>query len=257
MSKGKVVVISIFSFLIVLSIILFSFVFCVRKQTVCFVAESTITEQEILTAADIKSGKPIFMINKEDAVTNIESKYANIKVIQIKTTSITSIEIIVRNRYELFYDSNQNNYYILDEELKILRIASEEPTNLIKIDTDLNVKDKTNVADFLGTENQQHISSNLFVAMYSAVLSSEDNQARVDMCNLIKSVNIKEDKLTITTRENVNIEIAKPYTELINKINICFSAIEELTPEQKEKATIKIIYNAKTAEYKGYIDFAE
>ena len=98
MSKGKVVVISIFSFLIVLSIILFSFVFCVRKQTVCFVAESTITEQEILTAADIKSGKPIFMINKEDAVTNIESKYANIKVIQIKTTSITSIEIIVRNR---------------------------------------------------------------------------------------------------------------------------------------------------------------
>ena len=59
------------------------------------------------------------------------------------------------------------------------------------------------------------------------------------MANLITSVTLENNKLIITTRENITLEILKPNSELINKINICFSAINELNPEQKQNTTIK------------------
>ena len=257
MSKGKIITISIISFIILLGIVLFSFVFCVRKQTVKFSSELSITEQQILDSANIKNGKPIFMLNKEQATANIEQKYPNIKVIQIKTTSFMAIEIVVRERYALYYTENEEQFYVLDEDLKVLEKTETEPTNLIKVEFNLNVTKQTKAAEFLGTVNEQSISSNLFIAMYSTVLTTEDNQARIDMSNLIKSVNLDDSKLTITTREDVKLEIAKPNSELINKINICFSAIEELTTEQKNKTTIKILYNADGTEYKGYVSYAE
>ena len=257
MSKGKIIAISIISFIIVLSIVLFGFVFCVRKQSVAFTTELNITEQQILDSANIKNGNPIFMLNKEQATKNIETKFPNIKVIQIKTTSLVSVEIVVRERFSLYYTENEDKFYILDEDLKVLQITETEPENLVKIETKLNTTNQTRVADFLGDENQQSISSNLFIAMYSAVLNSEDNQARVDMASLVKSIKFEEDKLLVTTREDINLEIAKPSSELTNKINICFSAIKELTQEQKSGTTIKILYNADETVYKGYIDFAE
>jgi len=257
MSKGKIITISIISFIILLGIVLFSFVFCVRKQTVKFSSELSITEQQILDSANIKNGKPIFMLNKEQATANIEQKYPNIKVIQIKTTSFMAIEIVVRERYALYYTENEEQFYVLDEDLKVLDTTETEPLNLIKIETKLNVTAQTKKADFLGTTNQQTISSNLFIAMYSAVLNSEDNQARIDMASLVKSIKFEEDKLLVITHEDVKLEIAKPNFELINKINICFSAIEELTAEQKNKTTIKILYNADGTEYKGYVSYAE
>lgn len=257
MSKCKIISISIINFIIVLSIVLFGFVFCVRKQSVSFVTELSVTEQQILDSANIKNGKPIFMLDKEQVTQNIEAKFPNIKVIQIKTTSLVAVEIVVRERYALYYTENEDIFYILDEDLKVLDTTETEPLNLVKIETKLNVTTQTKKAEFLGTENQQSISSNLFIAMYSAVLTTEDNQARVDMSNLIKSIKFEENQLFVTTREDIKLEITKPTTELTNKINICFSSIKELTQEQKSVTTIKILYNAEGTEYKGYIDFAE
>ena len=265
MSKGKIITISIFSFIVLLGIVLFSFVFCVRKQTVNFTSEMLISEQEILTTANIKNGNAaikhkipyLVFLNKEKATQNIETKFPNIKVIQIKTTSLIAVEFIVRERYGLYYIENNENYYVLDVDLKVLEITEIQPTHLTKIETPLNTNEDIKISQFLGTKNQQSISSNLFIAMYSAVLTTENNQARIDMANLIKSVNLDDSKLTITTREYVKLEIAKPNSELTNKINICFSAIDKLTDEQKNKTTIKILYNSDETEYKGYVNYDE
>ena len=236
---------------------MFSFVFCVRKQTVNYVNEMSITEQEILNVANIKNGKPILLLNKEEAMQNLEKHYPNIKVVQIKTISLTEIEIVVRERFSLYYIQANEKFYVLDEELKILNIVEEEPTNLIKLTSKIDINKETEKAEFIGTEEEQLLHYELFVSVYSAVLSSEDKQARVDMANLIASVNLENDKLIIKTRDEVSLEIVKPNTDLTKKINICFAAIKELPPEQKSKATIKILYNAQGTEYKGYVNIEE
>ena len=108
MSKGKIIAISIIGFIVVLSTVLFGFVFCVRKQSVSFVTELSVTEQQILESANIKNGRPILLLDKEQAIQNIETKFPNIKVIQIKTTSLFAVEIVVRERFSLYYTENED-----------------------------------------------------------------------------------------------------------------------------------------------------
>ena len=258
MKKSGVITILILTLLIALSIVLFGFVFCVRKQTVIFNGELAITEQEIISTANIENGSPTLLLNKEEAINNIEKKYPHVKVVQIKTTSLTEIEIVVRERYPLFYFENGEKFYMLDEELKVLNIATEEPTNLIKIINISNMENVKKNSDFVGTSKEQEVYTNLFISTYSAVLTTEDyKQARADMANIIFSVCYENDKLTIKTKDEVTIEIAKPDVDLTSKINICFAAIKQLTEEQKSKTTIKILYNADETEFNGYIEILD
>lgn len=257
MKKAGVIAISIFIFLIALSIVLFGFVFCVRKQTVSFVSEMSLTEQDVLNTASIKNGKPILLLDKESATNKLEAIYPNLKVVQIKTISLFEIEIVVRERFPLFYIEKDDKYYVLDEELKVLDILETQPTNLINVTNQFNISTDTKKADFVGSELEREITYNLFVSVYTFVVGTEGKQAREDMANIISTVCLESDKLTIKTKEDVTIEILKPNIELGDKINICFSAIEELTPEQKGKTTIKILYNAEGTEYKGYVSIAE
>ena len=252
MKKVKVFGIAILSIVILLSIILFGFVFRLRKQSVDFLNETTITEQEILNTASLKEGKATLLINKEQTINKIEQTYANIKVVQIKTVSLFEIKIVVRERYELYYTTNLGKHYVMDEDLKVLRITEIEPTNLIKIESKFSIDTNTKECAFLGTIEQKEILFNLYSAMYSSVITTEGQQARIDVCSNIASVKIEESKLIIVTPEEIIIDIAKPDCELTDKINICYSAINQLklNGEELEGRTIKIYYNVNGAGYK-------
>ena len=276
MSKGKIILLSIIGLIIVLTTVLFSAVFRLKKQTVVASADVTYSSEEIVKAAELKRGQSIFLIDKESAINKIEAKFADLKVIQIKTTSLTEIEIKVRKRYPTYYIKNLGSYYVLDQDLKVLNVVADSEAeqianieNLVKISTkpqNLNVE--TKVADFLGTENEQNMSYNLFSAVYSTKIPTAITgaEAYTEFCNLIKEISFAKgytangqayDRLIIKTKQGMSFDIGKATNDLTHKINLCFTAMESEDIADKTIGTITISYDETGKEIKTYSDGIE
>jgi len=276
MSKGKIITLSIIGFIIVLTTILFSAVFRLRKQIVVASADVTYSSEEIVKSAELKRGQSIFLIDKKTAISKIEAKFADLKVIQIKTTSLTEIEIKVRKRYPAFYIKNLGSYYVLDQDLKVLNIVADSEAEhivniekLVKISTkpqNLNVE--TKVADFLGSESEQNMSYNLFSAVYSTKIPTTitGNEAYTEFCNLIEEISFDigytangqtYDRLIVKTKQGMSFDIGKATSDLTRKINLCFTAMESEEIADKTIGTITISYDETGKEIKTYSDGIE
>lgn len=239
MTKKSIIISSILLSIVALMAILFGAVFRLRNVSVEVQpgANITVTNDKIVESANLKKGKSIFMLDKQSAINNIEQTYAEIKVVQIKTTNLMSVKIIVRERKGMFYAEHNSAYYCLDEDLKVLRLTEVEPTNLIKITTDIGITSNTKKCDFM-SQDYAKITYNMFVGMYTNVKVEGRYAERDDMCNLVESIEIKtahaltEDgnggfeytNLILKTRAGVVMQIANPNTDLGRKINICFAA---------------------------------
>ena len=175
MSKKSIITLSIIGFIIALIGILFGAVFRLlsQKVTVPKLQIVEVSKKDIISAAGLKNGQSIFMIDKQKAIDNVEKKFPNIKVIEINTTSLTEINIRVRTRYEMFYAEFENKYFIMDEDLKVLNIleknlesgTSNEPKHLINIESDLNIDEKTKICDFVGSKQQKKILYQLILLL--------------------------------------------------------------------------------------------
>ena len=255
MSKGKIITFSIISFIVLLNIILFGFVFRLRKQEV-LLNDVTINSESIIKSAGLKNGKSIFLVDKDSAISNVEKAYPNIKVVQIKTIGVTKLQFIVRTRYPLYYSSVNDKFYILDEELKVLEIETTEPNNLIKIETELDLNN-AEVGNFVGTDKEKEISYKFFKAMYEAVIKTSGLQARQDISAKVNSMKLENNRLIIETLEGVKLDIENPSKDLTRKINIGFTKINSLITEGKSSelanSTIKIFYNSQEDEFCRYI----
>lgn len=227
MNKKKIITISILSvlaMLIILLVVLFGAVFRVRHKTVVvtdneqlftYVEEEKvpITPAQIVAASGIKNGNSSVFVNKAKATSNIEQAFPYIKVVQISITGASSVEIRVCARHEMFfYKIEQNsNYYLLDEELKVLRLTQILPQGLIEIDSNsyqvnneveqknfLGVTGYTKAGDFLSAQ-MQSVFSNLYVAIYQTVVVDS-------ACNL--RYELPADKTTAQLLQNGQLHYA-------------------------------------------------
>lgn len=265
--KKKIISISIISAILITIGLLFGVVFCLRGQAVIIVGDSPIgvTKEEIISTAGLKNGKSIFFLNKDKATENIEKKYPYIKVVQIKTSSIQNIEIVVRKRFETYYyerslTETSSAYYILDEELKVLNITDEKPLNLMQIDNSTNMcNSDTLVSDFVGSELQKTALKNLYIGMYSAVRVGEGDDEhyveREEMSSIVKSISFDKgysltreyDILVLNTVEGAIIKIWDPTNEATRKINIGFSALKNVAVD-KVTGIISVGYDLNNKE---------
>ena len=262
MTKKSIIWLAIFAILMALTGIMFGAVFCLRNQSVKVIDGSSllIDKSEIISTAGLQNGNSIFMLDKETAINNVEARYPHLKVVQIKTIGLRSIEIRVRRRHEMYYAQANEKYYVLDEDLKVLNIIEEissesEPTNLTKIETgEIEIDSTTKICDFVGTVHQRKVAYELFVAMNTAVTKIDgENEVyltRDDIKEMLVNVDLETyetfDKLIIKTKHGVMLDIENPQSNLQTKINICFSTIEEFINKANDKeksGTIKIYYN--------------
>jgi len=254
MSKGKIITLSIMSFLLVLIIVLFSAVFCLRSQNVVIVegSELNVSHTDIISASGLKNGQSIFMLDKEKAISNIESAYPYIIGVQIKTTSVVSVDIVVRAREELYYMAYNQNYYILDEDLKVLNIVHTEPSLIRLKDGAISLNDDTKVSDFMGNDYQKACLYQLYTAMYTTQYID-----RSGMCDMLEDVEFLYfdtfSKMVISTDSGVKVEIEDPNENLQYKVNNCFSLYQTLTIEQKSTGTIRFYYDRLGSEVCTYI----
>ena len=260
MTKRSIITAIIILFVVALNVTLFGAVFCLRKTTVMASSDVTISASDIIKTASLEDGKSIFMQNKQQALNNIENAYPELKVVQIKTVSVTKLEIKVRKRYPMFYAKHNNKFYTLDEELKVLYMSNEKPNNLILIDSSkLNITENTKQCSFLADKNLRSITYNMFVSMYNTVMVNNNYAERVDIINLISSIEFgtentpqgKYDRLILNTSAGVVIDIGRPEKDLERKINTCFVTYN-LKIDYQTSGTIKVYYNKSNEEVIAY-----
>ncbi len=267
--KAKIITISIVLSILALILILFGAVFCLYKQDVVFIGDRSstidITNEEIIESAGLKKGRPIFSLDKETAMNNIERTYPYLKVIQINTVSAIRIEISVRERYEMYYtySDSTKKYYVLDEELKVLRMSNIEPIGITKLESSilgedmldiLGITSNTIVSDFLSTENYRGITYELFVSMYNTVMiddagtdryvDREDIKSLITKLQFAKGYTLEEtyDRVILNLSNGFIVDIGKPQENFQDKVNICFSALDTLIENGETSGTIKYTY---------------
>ena len=269
MTKRKfITIISILLLIIALNIAMFGFVFRLKNQQVKYIdSVEGVNKSEIIDVANLKRNSSIFLIDKERAIKNVESKFPDLKVVQIKTTGIQTIQFVVRTRYETYYIETFSSFYILDEEMKVLKIIDKrdnpdyDASKLIKLTSnDIEITASTNVCNFIGTKTQQKLYESVYSSVINVATKEENGQKvyfeREDFLNSIKEIDYEEfnsyDKIVIYTTDGVKLDIENPNKDIEEKINICFATINKFKIEDSNKpaeqqrfktGTIKIYYD--------------
>lgn len=277
--KKKVIIISIVCSLVAilaLTAIIFSAVFRVKHYKVGWVGdkititsndvEHEITDNEIFSASGIKTGSSSLFLDKEAAKSKLEASYPNLKVLQIRLTGARTLEFRLTARHEMFYYTlNNNQFYVLDEELKVLKILSQQPENLVpidknfkylddgneKIDTNfLNVNDNTKIGNFVGNAQLRSVFNSLYVAIYKFVLVNQDGSLWL---NKLPSSNIKD----LLESETIRYIEREDYNKIISNISLergyskkgNFIRLELVT-----KAGVKVVIDAAECDLENKIN---
>lgn len=240
MSKRKIITWSIILGIFVLLTVLYSTLFRIRTIEVDFVSGNLdYTQSEIVNASKIKTNSRILMLDKQKAIDNIENKFADIQVIQIKTCSISKIEIRVKKREKLYYSEIETEgtkkFFIFDKDLKVVDIVQGSliVSDYIKLDAEaIQIDENTKLCDFVGTEKTKQILACFYESAFRTIPMSEEqlseNKIHTEIATKIKSVDLvineEINRIIVTTFDNYVFDIMTPEQELARKLNICYSA---------------------------------
>ena len=251
--------------------ILFGVVFRVRQITFVydddFVYKNQV--QDILTSSQLTKNISIFELERDRIEQNIEANYPYVKA-RVNLSSLTSVKITLSNRTPLYYFVQDNIYYILDEDCKVLNVSTDldDTSSCILLNNVFNATESTTAGQFL-TNKYSNICTDLYKQIYSnAVLNigediDEDGELdekyldRQDMVEIIKNIQFakvvdlsgKLDKLVMTTSYGINITVIDPQVNLGHKINSVFSALRTIIKNDKlnetdfaTKGSINVVY---------------
>ena len=174
--------------MIVLVVILSFTLFSLRTIELDFRTNKTYiteTDQEIIESGEIKMGGSVFFRSKNKYIEKIESKNPYIKVVNIETVFPSKFVIHVAERQEIFAVENNDQFYITDDEFKVLRITDSYAStqdNAMLLEG-LQVADENYaVGQFMDVSGYQPIYDALF----------ENNRSLNEQITLIESINLTE-----------------------------------------------------------------
>ena len=188
MKKKWIIALSTIFAVIVLVVILSFTLFSLRTIELDFRTNKTYiteTDQEIIESGEIKMGGSVFFRSKNKYIEKIESKNPYIKVINIETVFPSKFVIHVAERQEIFAVEHNDQFYITDDEFKVLRITDSyisDQTNAMLLEG-LQVADENYaVGQFMDVSGYQPIYDALF----------ENNRSLSEQITLIESINLTE-----------------------------------------------------------------
>lgn len=197
MSRVKKIIIiiaSVICALLLLGIILTFTVFTFKKFDIEFETttnlDSDLVYEQLTNEIDFDFNKALILLDKHKIVNQIENKFPYLKVINMEIKFPNSITIHMAQRQELYAFIKNDNYYIVDEDMKVLRIEQSYVSNrenaiLVKdITPSQNVEDiqLSSVLEFEG------IDKFLFKQVYNAFLTN--NRNKVEMMGFFKELTL-------------------------------------------------------------------
>jgi len=277
MTKRAVIITTSFIVILLMTItMLFGVVFRVRTIEFKYGEEFQYKAQinEILTASKLKKNTSIFDINREEITKNIETAFPYARVDGINLVSATKLKVTLSNRAPLYYFTENETCFVLDEDCKVLeKISVQEYNNrslkYILLNNVFSAGESVEAGQFL-TNKYSALCKDLYKALYSnAMIEKEQTDEifeaqylnRDEMCEFIDSIrftqsyelNGKVDKLIMTTSSGVEMVIIHPQNQFNLKINMAFSAFRSLQQTDRlegssltQSGSINVIYNYDT-----------
>ena len=213
MKKKWIIALSVLAAVIVLIVILSFTLFSLRTIELDFRTNKTyITEpdQEIIESGEIKMGGSVFFRSKNKYIDKIESKNPYIKVVNIETVFPSKFVIHVAERQEIFAIEHNHQFYITDEEFKVLRITDSyisDQANAMLL-TGLQIADENYaVGQFMKVSGYQPIYNALY----------ENNRPLSEQISMIESINLTEiyDEVLKESQSAIELEFFNGQTYII------------------------------------------
>lgn len=265
-------------FLIVLVSILFVFVFLLGSpifklqnveikffndnNQVIFIKDNLVFNNKqkinkIISSGKFDYGNSLFLINKENYVSRLDKNNPYLKLIKISSVFPNKIIVYARERKPVFYISNDNDYFLLDREFKILEITqnNEKTKNLIYISAYANNKQKTffeffNISNYAYEESQYLYENNLIISSFKNIVETINNFSNFNIFNnnIFENLIIFEKSnyacLKILTKKEcygLTLEIENVLENFDRKLHKLLCALKTLYKQEKIKTTYGVL----------------
>lgn len=253
MTKRSVIIwSSVLLGIVALFTILFGVVFRVRKIEFSYADDFCYKTQinDIASCSGLKKGGMIFALDRDKVEKDIEKNFPYARVESVNITSLTKVEVKLSSRKPLYYQAENEKYYILDEDCKVLNIITdiEQAKQYILLNQVFNLGDTVEVGDFVKT-GRAKVCTSLYNSLYSNAVLNIGGQdkylEREDMCTYVKIIkfgqvaelNGKVDVIYLTTSYGCTISITEPSVNLDLKINMAFSALRTIIEQDATDGT--------------------
>lgn len=266
----KAIIISTCGVLVIVALItiMFGAVFRVRTIEVNMPKQFMYAEQSsaIIDLTGIEKGDSVFGFNRDKIKARFEKEYPYAKLKSISVVGFSKVRINLCNREGFYYVNENDKYYIIDEDCKVLDVVADNAVASMYINASevFNLGQEVEAGDFVKNEYSD-VCTHLYKSLYTnAVLNigedadddgvlDEKHLDRQDMLNVITQIkfNILPDlsgevsELVINTNTDtygVTIKIVAPNKKLDKKINMAFSALRELVIRGNNEEKIGVIY---------------
>lgn len=218
--KSMAIMISLFA-LIILVVILSSTIFSLSKVELSFAeiptTYSSKDSEDIIKSGKFKYGKSIFLVSKKQHIQNIEESYPRLRVLNIETRFPNKlvVSVIERQDFLALYNVGVDKYYIVDGQMKILRIVNDEASvgTVTKCMVTQNLNAYT-FGEFIKYDNEINILASLQDAFWRCGYS--EKQAN----QWVKSVYVDtlKDEIVISSYCKFRITIKAPTEKLAEKL---------------------------------------
>ena len=199
---------------------------------------------------DEYQNKNLIFLNANKVKTQLEEKSSYLEVVEIKKIFPNELSVKVSERSEVFSYFYNEEFYVLDENLKVL---SKKQTNVNNIDGVKNLSVNFNIADF--DENSLKVNSTLTfydggIKLILSTLASKLISRRLDVsCIEVISTlsNTSYKRLVFKMREGVQITITDYDERLEDKITCLLDFYDELENKGDEKTEYFVIVDSQTS----------
>lgn len=175
------------------------------------VGNKNVTKEEIIASSHIAVGSNIFTIKTKNAINNI-LKNPYIVNVKVKRKLPNKIKVEISERKATFYTNFNKEFYIIDNEGRILEKTSEiKNNNLIEV-KDLDIS-KSKVGELITFENEDRI--NLLNELCDEIYNyNEKEERKITSIELSNFIDIKlycnsDLYIKIGTQEDINNKLMK------------------------------------------------
>lgn len=216
-----------------------------RNDTTIF--QSEVKQREVIESANINYNIPIFAVNKNEIIKNLELNNPYIKVVNIETVFPNKLVLHCVEREELFYveSTSDEMYFICDSEFKVLNKIKDITTiqgNPCVLSGDFVKNQSVLAGEFLEIDE----SAEILYSLMNSFLAN--NRQASDVKAMFKQIAFYEDEyyitkqkapnLKFTTYDNFDIELYNVEYLITNKVNIMIATIPTVSEYYKTHSLV-------------------
>lgn len=246
---GRILALIIAFAIIAVVLILFATVFLVRDISVGYSVkgeESVVSRQQIIDASGIKTNKNILFISESEATANIQSKYPQIKVINIERKFPSEVIIYVTVRVPVVkVELDDGLFALLDREMSVVDVMTVDEVSAFETEKNYTLTSVRftlkSAAVKIGKIVSPSSSPELCVVQNCIMALENLDILNQSFCSFITNVSVEpNDKTlyadgdyvaTLKTSDGVDIKISSLSTGSL--IAGAYEKYESLSEEQK------------------------